>query len=219
MNLTPERLNRIKQVVSRRQVGLTVLLENVHDPHNISAVMRSCDAVGIHEIFVLYTEPQLTEDRLVLGKRSSAGARKWVDIHYFRDREACFEAIRESYPTILSAMLAPNARKLWDLDLNEPTALLFGNERDGVSEASLRLSNGAFYIPMAGMAQSLNISVACAVTLFEAYRQRDLSGKYQMTDPEHDTFKAGLLHSYLERQDSSSFGSVISPKDVDSPLK
>ena len=220
MSITPERLKRIQEVVSRRQKGLTVLLENVHDTHNIGAVMRSCDAVGIHEIFVLYTEPQLTEDRLQMGKRTSAGARKWVDIHYFRDRDACFRAIRQSYQRVLSAMLAPDARSLFDLDLTGSVALVFGNERDGVSEESLRLTDGAFYIPMAGMAQSLNISVACAVTLFEAYRQRELQGCYQESMPEEeDPFRSDLLQSYLERQDSSSFGRVISPKEADSPLK
>ncbi len=219
MNLTPERLIRIQEVVKRRQVGLTVILENVHDTHNIGAVMRSCDAVGIHEIFVLYSEPQLSEDRLTLGKRTSAGTRKWVDVHFFRDRQACFDAVHKDYPTVRCAMLSSEATSLYKLDLTQPTALLFGNERDGVTPESSALADGDFYIPMAGMVQSLNISVACAVSLFEAYRQRETVGYYQHNNPAPAEFRSNLLESYLSRQDISNFGKVISPKDEESPLK
>ncbi|MCF8236718.1 MAG: RNA methyltransferase [Saprospiraceae bacterium] len=219
MNLTPERLARITEVTKRRQIGLTIILENVHDTHNIGAVMRSCDAVGIHEIYVLYTEEHLTEERLTLGKRTSAGTRKWVDIHYFRDRQACFEAVRKTYPSVRCAMLSPDATSLYDLDLTQSTALLFGNERDGVSSESSAMADGDFYIPMAGMVQSLNISVACAVSLFEAYRQRDALGYYQENNPAPPEFQSNLLESYLSRQDISNYGKDISPKDDESPLK
>ncbi len=219
MNLTPERKARIEAVTKRRQVGLTIILENVHDTHNIGAVMRSCDAVGIFELFVLYTEPHLTEDRLTLGKRTSAGTRKWVDIHYFRDRQACFDAVRKNYPSIRCAMLSPEATSLYHLDLAQPTALLFGNERDGVSPESRALADGDFYIPMAGMVQSLNISVACAVSLFEAYRQRDALGYYQEQNPAPPEFQSNLLDSYLSRQDISNYGKDILPKDEESSLK
>ena len=219
MNLTNERSDRIKEVVWNRQSNLTVILENVHDVHNISAVMRSCDAVGIAEIYVLYTEPQLREDRLILGKRSSAGTRKWVDVHYYRDRNQCFQDVRKKYGSVLSAMLITDSKNLWNLDLCSSAALLFGNERDGVSGESLALSDGSFYIPMAGMVQSLNISVACAVTLFEAFRQRAGKGYYGKTNPAPPPFHAELLESYLNRQDISDFGKDISAKDLESPLK
>ena len=213
MNLTPERLKRIEDVASKRQAGLTVVLENVHDTHNIGAVMRSCDAVGIHEIFVLYTEPQLTEEKLIIGQRTSAGTRKWIDVHFYRDRQVCFAAIRKSYSLILGAMLSVDASQLWDLDLTKPTAFLFGNERDGVSPESLSMCDGEFYIPMARMAQSLNISVACAVTLFESYRQRDAAGFYSEKNPASEQFQQNILDSYLSRQDISNYGRVISPKE------
>ena len=219
MNLTPERRQRIKDITNRRQVGLTVILENVHDVHNIGAVMRSCDAVGIHEIFVLYTESHLDEDRLTLGKRSSAGTRKWIDVHFFRDRDHCFETVRRSYSSIQCAMLIPESQNLWNLDLSESIALLFGNERDGVSPESMALSDGSFYIPMAGMVQSLNISVACAVTLFEAFRQRSEKGYYESNNPAPLQFQEKLLESYLSRQDVSNYGKDISAKEADSPTK
>ena len=89
--MTPEREEKFEKVVAQRQFDLTVILENVHDPHNIGAVLRSCDSVGIREIFVLYTDDKLTEEKLTIGKKSSSGARKWVDVHYFTDVEKCFK--------------------------------------------------------------------------------------------------------------------------------
>ncbi|MEL6924375.1 MAG: TrmH family RNA methyltransferase, partial [Bacteroidota bacterium] len=85
--MTPERAAKFRRVIRRRQPNLTVILENVHDPHNIGAVLRSCDSVGIAEIFVLYTDPRLDVDRLELGKRSSSGARRWVDVHFYKEVE------------------------------------------------------------------------------------------------------------------------------------
>jgi len=210
MRITPERIARIGEVAASRQLDLTVILENVHDPHNIGAVLRSCDAVGVREIFVLYTEPQLTEERLKIGKRTSAGARKWVDIHYFRDVHACFKKVRAGYGRILAAMPSDEATGLWALDLLQPTALLLGNERDGVSAEARAESDGDFVIPMAGMARSLNISVACAVSLYEAYRQRQTAGFYgKPPTAAHDL----LLRNYLERHDQTRGRIIRAGKD------
>lgn len=196
MKITRERKARIGEVALRRQLDLTVILENVHDPHNIGAVIRSCDAVGIAEIYVLYTEPQLTRERLAVGKRTSGGARKWVDIHYFRDVPACMAAVRAKYGRILAAMPGERSVGLWSLDLVQPVAFLLGNERDGLSADALALCDGAYVIPMAGMAHSLNISVACAVTLYEVYRQRELAGRYAPAD---DAIHVDLVANYLDR--------------------
>ena len=77
-------------MVRARQANLTVILENVHDIHNIGAVLRSCDSIGIREFYVLYSDPRLNQDELLLGKRASSGARKWVDVHFFTETKACF---------------------------------------------------------------------------------------------------------------------------------
>ncbi len=199
--MTPERTAKFRQVAARRQPDLTVILENVHDPHNISAVLRSCDSVGIREIFVLYTDPGLDEDRLELGKRSSAGARKWVDVHFYTDAGACFERVRRHYSRILSTHLDEEAVSLYDLDLTAPVALLFGNERDGVSEEALAYSDGNFTIPQVGMSASLNISVACAVTLYEAFRQRWRQGRYTDQLPMNAAQREAQLQDYLRRDD------------------
>ncbi|MCB0558179.1 MAG: RNA methyltransferase [Lewinellaceae bacterium] len=199
--MTPERMQRLKEVASRRQAGLTVILENVHDPHNIGAVIRSCDSVGIPEIFVLYTEPHLTEDHILIGRKSASGARKWVDVHYYTSLEACFRHVKEKYRRVLATHLGESAVSLHSLDLTQPTALLFGNERDGVSEAALAYAEGNFIIPQMGMAKSLNISVACAVTLYEALRQRQHAGMYEDENPMPATEQQALYEEYLERSD------------------
>lgn len=176
--MTKEREEKIKRVISKRQPDLTVIFENVHDPHNISAVMRTCDSVGIKEIFVLYTH---NNKMTKLGKKSSASALKWLEVNYFYDTEECFSDVRKKYNKIFSTRLTAQATSLYELNLTESVALVFGNEHEGVSELASSLSDGNFLIPQVGMIQSLNISVACAVTLYEAFRQRMKAGFYNST--------------------------------------
>lgn len=177
--MTPERESKFRKVASRRQPNLTVILENVHDPHNVGAVLRTCDSVGIKEIFVLYSEPKLNRERLELGKQSSSGARRWVDVHFYTDTKTCFQHVRQKYQFIYSTHLSDNAADLYELDLSASVALLFGNEHDGLSQEALSYSDRNFLIPQMGMVESLNISVACAVTLYEAFRQRNNKGFYE----------------------------------------
>ena len=173
------RIKRIANTVSNRQFNLTVVMENVHDPHNIAAVLRTCDSVGIREIFVLYSDTTPLE-KLELGKKSSAGARKWVDIHFYQDTKACFEHVKSKYDKIYSTHLSKDAVSIYDLELTQSVALLFGNEHEGCSEEALSYSDGNFIIPQHGMVRSLNISVACAISLYEAQRQRLKAGLYNI---------------------------------------
>lgn len=173
--MTPERMQRIQSVLRHRQNDLTVVLENVFDPHNISAVMRSCDAVGIQEIYVLTTKIPRHKK---WGSRSSSSAAKWLTIHQFDNAGDCFAALREKYHTILTTHLSADAKNLYDTDLTGSTALVFGNEHAGVSDEIRDLADGNFIIPQVGMIQSLNISVACAVSLYEAYRQKAAAGHF-----------------------------------------
>lgn len=173
--MTPERKARITKVLNHRQPDLTVLLENVHDPHNISAVMRTCDAVGIQEIYVLNTRISTHKK---FGKKSSASAAGWLTIHQFDDTNKCMDAIKAKYQKLYATHLGEKAHSLYELNLAEPVALVFGNEHAGITEECLSYCDGNFIIPQVGMVQSLNISVACAVTLYEAYRQRELKSFY-----------------------------------------
>ncbi|MEY3385287.1 MAG: hypothetical protein RIR53_98 [Bacteroidota bacterium] len=174
-NITPERRAKLERVLSRRQPTLTVVFENVHDPHNVSAVIRSCDAVGVVEAHGIYygrtTFPEL-------GGKSSASARKWVDVHLHQTVEECFTHLRAEGYRIYTTHMSSDAVSLYDVDLTQPVALVFGNEHDGVSQEARDAADGNVIIPQVGMIQSLNISVACAVSLFEAMRQRMVAGMY-----------------------------------------
>lgn len=173
--MTPERTQRIENVLNNRQPDLCVVLENVHDPHNISAVMRTCDSVGVQDLFILNTTIAQHEK---FGKRSAASAERWLNIHLYDNATSCFEQVRKRCDKVYATHLAERAASLYDLKLTEPLALVFGNEHGGISEESLSLCDGNFIIPQVGMVQSLNISVACAVSLYEAFRQRTVAGQY-----------------------------------------
>ncbi len=191
--VTPERENKIRRVVAKRQRNITVIFENVHDPHNISAVLRTCDSVGVKEIYVLYThDNKMTK----LGKKSSASALKWLQVHYYYNTEKCFAEVRKKYAKIFSTKLTENSSSLYELNLTESVALVFGNEHEGVSELASSLSDGNFLIPQVGMIQSLNISVACAVTLYEAFRQRTEAGMYDTPQLETEE-RTQLLNKWL----------------------
>ncbi|HEY5405435.1 MAG TPA: RNA methyltransferase [Ginsengibacter sp.] len=173
--MTPQRHKRLTTVLSHRQPDLTVVLENVFDPHNISAVMRTCDAVGIQDVYILNNR---IPPHKKWGYRSSSTAAEWLTIHQFTEPEKCFEEIRKRYNKIYTTHLSDEAVDLYALDLTESVALVFGNETFGVSDDIRLFSDGDFIIPQVGIIKSLNISVACAVTLYEAFRQKNASGHY-----------------------------------------
>lgn len=173
--MTPERNDRLTAVLNKRQPDLTVVLENVFDPHNISAVMRTCDAVGIQDIFILNNK--IPPHRKWSAKSSSSAA-KWLSIHQFTDANECFNELRKRYKKIYTTHLSTDAVGLHELNLTEPVALVFGNEHSGVSEEIIAMADGNFIIPQVGIIRSLNISVACAVTLYEAFRQKSNAGHY-----------------------------------------
>jgi len=174
---TDRRYHRIASVLRHRQLDLTVVMEDVHDQHNASAVLRSCDGVGVLDVHLVYTYdvPPLE----ALGATTSASAAKWIRLHYHDSIETCYAQLREKGFSIWATALNEESRGLYALDLVRPTAFVFGNEMRGVTEAAADLADGTIYIPMQGMVESLNISVACAVTLYEAMRQRLQSGSYE----------------------------------------
>jgi tRNA (guanosine-2'-O-)-methyltransferase len=195
--MTPERRERLLTVLNKRQPDLTVVLENVEDPHNISAVMRTCDAVGIQEIFVLTTKIARHKK---WGERSSSSAVKWLTIHQFEDAAACFAELRKRYTKILTTHLSSDAVDMHTVNFTEPVALVFGNEQKGVTDEVRAMADGNMIIPQFGIIKSLNISVACAVTIYEAMRQKKLAGHYddaRLPQPQYDT----LLNEWGFRQD------------------
>lgn len=174
--MTPARKEKLERVLHNRQPDLTVVLENVEDPRNITAVMRSCDAVGIQDVYVINTVP--VRDRN-WGFKSGRSAGKWVTVHHFEDTAACAAVLKEQGKAILVTRLSEDSVSIYESDLTVPLALVFGNERTGVSAEMAALADGNVNIPMAGMLQSLNISVACAVSIYEAFRQKQAAGHYK----------------------------------------
>lgn len=187
--MTPERRQKLTLVLSKRQQDVTVVLENVFDPHNISAVMRTCDAVGVQDIYVLNTKIPRHKK---WGAKSSSSAAKWLTVHQFDNAEECFSSLRKRYSTILTTHLSSDALHLHDVDFTKSIALVFGNEHDGVSEEIRKMADGNFIIPQVGIIRSLNISVACAVTLYEAFRQKNNAGQYDKSNLDDNRMKSLL---------------------------
>lgn len=175
--MTPKRFTKIKTVVDKRQKYLTLVLENIHDQHNVSAILRSADAVGIDKIYLIYNSNKFPK----IGRLSSASAKKWIELYRFKEVEDCFDTLKEeNYKIYCSGIdLQKKNVSLYELNLTERVALVFGNEHTGVSEKVKTLSKKGFMIPMYGMVQSLNVSVAAAVSLYEALRQRESKNMYE----------------------------------------
>ncbi|HEV2481726.1 MAG TPA: RNA methyltransferase [Puia sp.] len=198
--MTPEREQRITSVLDKRQADLTIVLENVFDPHNISAVMRTCDAVGVQDIFILNTRIPRHKK---WGAKSSSSAAGWLTIHQYTDARECFQALRGRADRIFTTHLADDAVSLYDMDLTGRIALVFGNEHSGVSDEIRTLADGNFIIPQVGIIKSLNISVACAVSLYEAFRQKSAAGHYLKSGLTPDRYNS-LLKEWSKGQLSST---------------
>lgn len=193
---TERRQQRTAHVLERRQPDLTVVLENVYDVFNVSAVLRSSDAVGVMELHAVYTEEEFPDQ--AVSRMVSAGAAKWIDTHRHETIGACYAALRARGFRILATALDARAEQLYAQDLTQQVALVFGNEQRGVSEAGRTEADGTVYIPMHGMVESLNISVAAAVTLYEAMRQRQAAGMYDAPRLDEAT-RAAMLEDWLRR--------------------
>ena len=192
---TDRRGQRIAEVLAHRQPTLTVVLENVHDPHNVAAVLRSCDAVGVLALHMVYTV-EVPPTRL--ARTTSGSANKWIEVVAHDSIEGCFARLRDEGKRIVVTALDDGSVDLYQQDLVEPVAVVFGNEQRGASADASALADGTVFIPMMGMVESLNISVACAVTLYEAMRQRRDAGLYdapQLLEPD----RARLGTEWLER--------------------
>lgn len=171
--MTPERWQRLKDRLSRRQPDLTLILDRVHKPHNLAAVVRSADAAGLHELHVV---PGTDGSRI--SRHTAQSAEKWVHIRRHRAIDKAIAVAKQSGARVLAAHLDDHAVDFRSVDYTQPTAVIFGAEKRGVSRKALERVEDLITIPMEGMVQSLNISVACALVLFEAQRQRRKAGFY-----------------------------------------
>jgi tRNA (guanosine-2'-O-)-methyltransferase len=183
--MTDRRWQKINSVLADRQPDLTVLAESLHKPRNFSAIVRTCDAVGINE---LHAVPG--DEGMAIHWKTSQGAEKWVKVHSHDDLSSACLSLKDRGFQLVAAHLSEEAVDYRDLDYTQPTALVIGTELFGVSQQALDLSDRQVTIPMKGMTQSLNVSVACAIVLYEAMRQREASGTYgerRISEELHET--------------------------------
>ena len=192
--ITERRRAKLERVLRWRQKDLTLVLANIHDPHNVSAIYRSADAFGVAALHLYYTDTAFPE----LGKKSSASARKWVESERHKNSADLMRTLRGQGFQVLATSCSETARPLRAWDFIRPTAVIMGNEHSGVEEELLSLADGQLYIPMYGMIQSFNVSVAAAVILSEASRQRVQAGMYDRPSYPPDEL-AARLEAWIEK--------------------
>ena len=181
--MNPKRFRRIRSVLARRQPDLTVLMERVNKTHNFSAILRNCDAVG-----VLRAHAVVPEKGIDLPHHTSAGTTRWVGVQVHPTVQAAVDHLQKEGFMVLAAHPTEAASDYREVDLTRPVALMVGAELDGISREGLALADETVTIPMAGMVRSLNVSVATALLLFEAFRQRQAADMYRESKLSEEDF-------------------------------
>ena len=171
--MNPTRYQKIQQALARRQPDLTVLTEYVHKPHNLAAIIRTCDAVGIFEIHTVNVVK-----KVISYKRVARGCDKWVNVYAHSDMKTAVDYLKRKKFKIYAAHFTDDAQDYRQIDYTQPMTILLGSEKWGVSQETATLADGNIIIPMMGMVSSLNVSVAAGIILFEAQRQRLDAGLY-----------------------------------------
>lgn len=186
--MTPERFARLKHALLRRQHDLTVLADGVHKDHNVSAIIRTCDAVGIARIHAVWPDGAIRRHHMVAG-----GSKRWVELELHANASIACDTFRSAEMQILAAKPSFRAVDFRQIDYTRPTAVILGAELTGPSEEALEHADTAITIPMHGLVESLNVSVAAAIVLFEAERQRALAGFYSRPPPDPTEFDRTLF--------------------------
>lgn len=188
--MTPERLSVIKQSLDRRQPDLTVVMENVCKPHNLAAVARTLEAVGGLEIHAI---SQLSSIRL--SQMSAAGIRKWLKVKKYPTIEQGLEPLKQQGFQVIATSLSETSKDYREVDYTRPTAILVGEEYEGITDHAIKLADETITIPIVGLVQSLNVSVASALVLYEAYRQREQAGMYDLRKLDDDSYQRMLFEA------------------------
>jgi tRNA (guanosine-2'-O-)-methyltransferase len=191
-----QRSAKLERTLAQRQPGLVVVLENIHDPHNVAAILRSCDAVGVLRVAMLYTIEQMP--KLGNSPTAASGVMKWLEFEKYSSVKECYDTLHNDGLQILATKLDPGAKQLYQHDLSLPTAIVLGNEHRGISEEAAKQADGLLYIPMMGMAESVNVSVAAAVCLFESLRQRQAKQMYDQPQLPSDDLRS-KMQSWLRK--------------------
>lgn len=169
---TPERLQKLKRVAKNRQAGFIVILEDIHDPHNAAAVLRTCDAFSVQEVHFIFEKEKQFNPRSV-GKVTSASANKWLTTVTSNSTSATIRSLKKKGYEIIATVTDESAENIFTARLtSKKIAILIGNEHRGLSPAAIALATRRITIPMRGMVQSINLSVTAAILMYEITRQR-----------------------------------------------
>lgn len=168
--MTPEREHRIEEVTRHRQSNLCVVLDHVENPHNVGAILRSCDAFGVGAVHLLYTGKQ--KPRLSEIRGTAMSAAKWLNLQRWNSFDALATHLLDARMAIYPTTLADGAIDPARADLAQSAAIIIGNEREGVLPMWQSVATASLRLPMVGFVQSFNVSVATALVLYETYRQR-----------------------------------------------
>ena len=171
--MTPERFHRIREILTRRQPDLALLAEDTQKTHNVAALLRTCDATGVYRMHAVNPEGHFPRHRMI-----EWGARPWVRTQAHTDVASAAAELRDAGMQLIAAHLSPDAIDFRDIDYTQPTALVVGSEKPGLSADAARLVDQFVVIPMQGMVDSLNVSVATGLILYEAVRQREEAGMF-----------------------------------------
>ncbi|HSE34735.1 MAG TPA: RNA methyltransferase [Candidatus Paceibacterota bacterium] len=173
---TDERKTKISAIAAKRQKGLALVIEDVSDPHNAEAAIRSCDALGVQEAYFIFGKER-PFDPAKVGRATSASANKWLTFHAFHSVRECYDALHRDGYVIAATALHHDAEDIQQADLAIPKlAIVIGNEHRGLSEEAITLADRRIVFPMRGFVESLNLSVAATLFLYETIRQREAKG-------------------------------------------
>ncbi|MBB1202273.1 tRNA (guanosine(18)-2'-O)-methyltransferase TrmH [Enterobacteriaceae bacterium 89] len=172
--MNSQRYARICEMLARRQPDLTVCMEEVHKPHNVSAIVRTADAVGVHEVHAVWPAGKI---RTMAS--TAAGSNSWVKVKTHPTIAEAVATLKGRGMQILATHLSDKSVDFREIDYTRPTCILMGQEKTGITQKALDLADQDIIIPMIGMVQSLNVSVASALILYEAQRQRQNAGMYE----------------------------------------
>ncbi len=172
MPLLPRRYERLKSVLNKRMSDLTVLIENVEKPHNLSAIIRSCDAVGVLEAYAIFNK-----DKFLTFNSTAQGSQKWIHINQYKEIKTAVDVLKKKGFKLYGTTLNPTSIDYRKCNFIGPTAFILGAEKWGISNEAEALMDEHIHIPMRGMVESLNVSVAASTLLFEAIRQRQVANK------------------------------------------
>lgn len=194
--MTVERFTKIKACLDKRQPDLAVITDYMHKPHNVSAVMRTCDATGVFSLHAVMPEDESFRARSGIAM----GSDKWLDLNVHSHINVAMEVLKSDGFRIVAVHKSERSGNFRDVDYTRKTAVLFGAELFGVSEEAAELADDHVSIPMQGMVESYNVSVAAAIVLTEAQRQREESGFYSQQRLDQDVYDRMLFKWYRRKE-------------------